>query len=227
MYNNSEYLYESLGSVFSQSLDNLELIISDDGSSQLDKEAIYQFVERNKSPQIVSVKYNFNNCNMGTVKHLETVRFMAEGEFITVMAADDAFCDESAIENFNRLFNLNVGSNPNAPITIRTTSKRVDVRGWVGADDYFKTIIKNVYGKKSQGMSELEKRANKAIAKIRSGVVKAGLGASLKVLGTQLSSYGAASSVIEWKYLFFNDSLIYLLMNLSNSGLISLCSGPN
>lgn len=109
------------------------------------------------------------------------------------------------LENFNRLFNLNIGTNPNAPITIRTTSKRADVRGWVNADAYFKKIINDVYGKSTRNIGQLEKNINKAIGKIRSNVVKAWLGANIKVLGTQLSSYLAASSVIDWKYLLFND----------------------
>jgi len=97
-------------------------------------------------------------------------------------------------DNFNRLYNLNIGSNANNPITVRTAlgqsnnfSKEMI--------KYFKELKQDVEGiskKRSQ-----EKWYNDAVGFIRSSYATYQLGANPKVWVTQLSSLVAATNILD------------------------------
>lgn len=94
-----------------------------------------------------------------------------------------------AIDEYDKLFNLDVGDNPNKPTSVRTESDGV----WKKGDAYFKKLISDM-----QGIPVVKGEGTKAMGMIRSGYAKYQLGANPKVWVTQLSSFVAAGSVLDY-----------------------------
>lgn len=93
-----------------------------------------------------------------------------------------------AIDEYNKLFNLDLGDNPNKPRSVRTES--VDV--WREGDEYFKKLISDI-----QGIPVVKGEGAKFMSYIRGGYAKFQLGANPKVWVTQLSSFAAAGSILD------------------------------
>lgn len=98
-YNNFEYIYQTIDSVLCQKYDEIELVISDDGSEVFDETAVKKYIEKHKKKNIVNTFINRNPKNMGTVAHLEKIYARCTGNLLTVIAADDAYADEFAISS--------------------------------------------------------------------------------------------------------------------------------
>lgn len=97
-YNNFRYIFESLDSIFNQTYNCIQLIISDDGSKDFNANKLKRYIARKKKKNIVDIIINVNQENLGTVKHIEMLRKMAAGDLITSMAADDAYASSDVIQ---------------------------------------------------------------------------------------------------------------------------------
>ena len=93
-----------------------------------------------------------------------------------------------AIDEYDKLFNLDVADNPNKPTSVRTESAGV----WKKGDEYFKKLISDM-----QGIPVVKGEGTKVMGFIRSGYAKYQLGANPKVWVTQLSSFAAAGSILD------------------------------
>lgn len=93
-----------------------------------------------------------------------------------------------AIDNYDRLMNLNLGNNPNMPRSILSLSAQ---KGWRKGTDYFKKLLEDLKGKKNTDS------VNKAMGFIRGSYAKFQLGANPKVWLTQGTSYVAAFSKLK------------------------------
>ena len=69
-YNNTEYLFGLLDSLFKQTYNNIELIISDDASTSFDMNKIDNYIKSNKKNNIVSYQIIIRKKNGGTVKNI-------------------------------------------------------------------------------------------------------------------------------------------------------------
>lgn len=94
-----------------------------------------------------------------------------------------------AIEEYNKLFNLNTGENHNKPTSVATESRNL----WAQGDEYFKKLISDI-----QGVPTTKGVGTKAMAFIRGGYAKYQLGANPKVWVTQLSSFFASGSILDY-----------------------------
>lgn len=94
----------------------------------------------------------------------------------------------TAIDEYDKLFNLDVSDNPNKPTSVKTESVGV----WQKGDAYFKKLISDI-----QGVPVVKGEGSRAMAFIRSGYAKFQLGANPKVWVTQLSSFAAAGSILD------------------------------
>lgn len=94
----------------------------------------------------------------------------------------------TAIDEYDKLFNLDVSDNPNKPTSVKTESVGV----WQKGDSYFKKLISDI-----QGIPVVKGEGSRAMAFIRSGYAKFQLGANPKVWVTQLSSFAAAGSILD------------------------------
>ena len=99
-YNQQDYINEALDSVFNQDYSNIELIIADDASVQLDTYSIKSYIETHRTKQIKSVKYQFLAENGGTVKNVNQALKAASGKYAMFFAADDSLYDSQVLSNF-------------------------------------------------------------------------------------------------------------------------------
>jgi len=97
-YKNSEYLDDCLDSIFSQTYDNIELIVSNDCSDDFDENAIRLYIENNKTDIIRNVIINKNERNLGTVKHCNTLLNLSSGNYVMFIACDDAYNNSDVIK---------------------------------------------------------------------------------------------------------------------------------
>lgn len=94
-----EGVYETLDSLFQQDYPEIELIISDDGSPNYyqEIEKIKEYVEKNKSNNIVSTLYLHLEENQGTVCNVNNALKHASGEFIKLLGAEDVLCRKDTL----------------------------------------------------------------------------------------------------------------------------------
>ena len=97
------------------------------------------------------------------------------------------------LKSFDRIYNARVINDKAQATSIR---KVLNNNVWNGSDNYFKRLFADIQGQGSErgfldGM----------IGKLRSGWVNSVLGANVKVVATQTTSYVAANQLIEAKYL--------------------------
>lgn len=95
-----------------------------------------------------------------------------------------------AMDNFDMIYNLDISGNPNKPVTVRTESEGV----WAEAESYFQNLRNDIKGK-----SKDPDGLNRAMQALRGGYAKAVLGLNPKVLVTQLSSFFASTSMLDYK----------------------------
>ncbi|HGN1344073.1 TPA: glycosyltransferase [Pseudomonas aeruginosa] len=82
-YNQENYIEEAINSVFNQSYENLQIIISDDGSIDHTKNII---LEKTKGRDVLFLN---NTENKGLIGNLNLAFSYAEGDIIIAMAGDD------------------------------------------------------------------------------------------------------------------------------------------
>lgn len=91
------------------------------------------------------------------------------------------------IDNYNRVFNLNIGENKNKPLSVNSEIQNV----WEEGNKYFKKLISDM-----QGIKTADRTGSKLINYLRGSYAKYQLGANLKVWLTQLSSYIASFNIL-------------------------------
>lgn len=88
-YNHERYIGKFIDSVKMQTLDDIEVIVSDDCST----DQTYEIMKSCKHPRI---HIRRNEENLGINKHLNCLLPLAKGQYIHVMSGDDAYlCRES------------------------------------------------------------------------------------------------------------------------------------
>lgn len=108
-YRNFDGIFDTLSSLFEQDYPAIELIISDDGSPNYGEyiEGIKEFVDNHKKNNVVDVKYNRMDPNVGTVKHLNAVLAMAKGEYIKDLGAGDTLNCPDALSRYVKYLEQN------------------------------------------------------------------------------------------------------------------------
>lgn len=92
IYNAEEYLEECITSLLSQSLDEIEILCINDGSTDSTEEILARFKE--KDPRIVVV----NKSNSGYGHNINLGMSMAQGEYVAIVDSDD-YCDPIMYES--------------------------------------------------------------------------------------------------------------------------------
>lgn len=97
-YNSSKYILEALDSVYNQTYQNIELIISDDGSKDDTIETTEKWLQ-NKRHRFVDVKVLTVPQNTGTAKNCNRALRACAGELLKSFAGDDVLFPD-AIEKY-------------------------------------------------------------------------------------------------------------------------------
>ncbi len=107
VYNSSNYIKKTINSVYNQSLDDLEVVCVNDGSTDNSLEILKNLNNKYDTLKVISQK------NQGPGKARNVGLDAAEGEFVAFLDADDIFVDNNALEKMYKLAikeNLNVVS---------------------------------------------------------------------------------------------------------------------
>lgn len=104
-YNSSNTIIETLESIKSQTYNNIELVISDDNSSDNTLSVCYEWIENNKT-RFVSTVIVSSSSNTGVACNLNRGIEKANGEWIKSMAGDDLL-KENAIMEFVQFVHKN------------------------------------------------------------------------------------------------------------------------
>lgn len=105
-YNNFKDIDKTIDSIYNQDYGNIELIISDDCSSNFDEMYINNIIEKYKN-RFVNCIINRNKINIGTVKNFNEAIKISSGEIIVPLAADDSFDNKLVISKVVEFFNNN------------------------------------------------------------------------------------------------------------------------
>lgn len=96
-YNNLNYIFDCLDSVLSQKYDNFEIIVSDDSSVNYDESSLVDYIMQNKEDNLSKVIVYTNETNMGTVRNINKAIGFCSGEYIKIIACDDALFDVNVL----------------------------------------------------------------------------------------------------------------------------------
>lgn len=96
----------------------------------------------------------------------------------------------NAMDNFDRIVNLDVSGTPNKPTTVKTEATGT----WKDFYRYFENLRNDI-----RGVSKDRDGFNHVVGTIRSRYATFQLGANLKVLATQTSSLFASTSILDYK----------------------------
>ncbi len=97
VYKNTQYLGDCLGSIFEQKYNNIQLIVSDDGSPEFSCDVVDEMIRRADSQNIKSYFVHKMEKNGGTSRNFNFVLSHAEGTYIKYIAADDLFYDQHSL----------------------------------------------------------------------------------------------------------------------------------
>ena len=100
VYRHYEHLKTAVNSVLEQDYENIELIISDDGSSNFPARKIEEYIEQNKRENIRSVTVRCEPQNVGTVRHINHVKEYCKGQYLIFLAGDDALYNAQVLTNY-------------------------------------------------------------------------------------------------------------------------------
>jgi len=106
-YNQRSYIFEAIYSCLNQSYPNINLIIIDDGStpSEFVYSEIKEYIDLNKSKNLISYSIIINPRNYGTCKSLNTALERVQDDYFVLLAGDDYF-ELDALNNLSEhMFN--------------------------------------------------------------------------------------------------------------------------
>lgn len=98
-YNQEKYISEAIAGAFSQTYERLEIILSDDCSTDKTFEIMKEMADSYVGSHII--RLNKNTHNMGIGAHVNKIHRMARGSFIVHAAGDDISYPERAAVLFN------------------------------------------------------------------------------------------------------------------------------
>lgn len=98
-YNNFEFYEQCFKSILNQSYNNIEIVISDDCSTNFKKNKLLEYINTNKKDNIKNIIINVNDKNLGVVKNYNKAIKLSSGEYIFYLAIDDILYDSDVIKD--------------------------------------------------------------------------------------------------------------------------------
>lgn len=104
-YNSENTILETLVSLKKQTYKNIEIIVADDASKDNTIDVVEKWAYKNK--QYVKISYFTSAVNKGIPENMNKGVFMAKGEWIKIIAADDILLHDCIENNLNYINNNN------------------------------------------------------------------------------------------------------------------------
>ena len=102
-YNQEKYIREAVEGAFSQTYAPMEIILSDDSSSDRTFDIMKELASSYQGPH--TIRCNRNTPNLGIARHVNLINEMAQGELIVVAAGDDISVSERTATIVNAYLN--------------------------------------------------------------------------------------------------------------------------
>lgn len=90
-FKHGSLVFDTIDSALSQDYPNIQLIVAEDGEKDFDKERVSNYITKYAGTNLVEALILHPDHNSGTVKNINTAIEKAKGEFIKIIAGDDAF----------------------------------------------------------------------------------------------------------------------------------------
>ena len=97
-YNGEKYLREQIDSILGQSFSDFRLLISDDCSSDLTREILNEYVEKDNRVVVF-----LQTKNLGVVKNFEYLMEKVEGEYFMFADQDDVWAQDKVQKSLNKM----------------------------------------------------------------------------------------------------------------------------
>ena len=101
-YNSAETILETLESAYALDYPNMELIISDDGSTDQTLEICKKWLSNHKD-KFIKIKVLTVSKNTGTSGNCNRIVKASEGEFVKYLAGDDVFLPNCLKDNIDAI----------------------------------------------------------------------------------------------------------------------------
>ena len=102
VYKNFDGICDTLQSVFEQDYPKIEIILSDDCSPNYGEEIgkIREYIDQNRTENIVRVVYNHLEENQGTVRNANSAYRLVRGEYVKVLGAEDTLSHPGVLRRY-------------------------------------------------------------------------------------------------------------------------------
>jgi glycosyltransferase involved in cell wall biosynthesis len=118
-YNGSKYLHEQLDSILSQSYENINVIIRDDGSSDNTVMIIEEYEKKDSRVRLLSD----NLGNLGFVRNFEELMKNSTSEYLMFSDQDDIWYNNKVETSYKRIKAIEEKNGKSCPILVHTNSK--------------------------------------------------------------------------------------------------------
>ena len=118
-YNGSKYLHEQLDSILSQSYENINVIIRDDGSSDNTVMIIKEYEQKDNRVKLLSD----NLGNLGFVRNFEELMKNSTSEYLMFSDQDDIWYNNKVETSYKRIKAIEEKNGKSCPILVHTNSK--------------------------------------------------------------------------------------------------------
>ena len=118
-YNGSKYLHEQLDSILSQSYENINVIIRDDGSSDNTVMIIEEYEQKDSRVRLL----NDNLGNLGFVRNFEELMKNSTSEYLMFSDQDDIWYNNKVETSYVRIKAIEETNGKSCPILVHTNSK--------------------------------------------------------------------------------------------------------
>lgn len=156
-YNYEKYIGRTIESVFTQTCQDFEIVISDNASTDKSREIINSFNDDR-------VRLSVNTCNVGFAGNLDKAAQMAQGSFLIMLSSDDLMRSE-ALGKYQTL--LDKFGESASSVLLSSTMDEID------ADDNITGVrdVDNELWYENERDSELEKIVNAPVYRVASDVL--------------------------------------------------------
>ena len=93
-YNNQQFIYELLESIFAQTYHRLEVLIGDDASQNFNDRQLVNWLTNNRPEWLDRISVYRREVNIGTVANLEDLQAKSEGMQSAVDSLSHSACQE-------------------------------------------------------------------------------------------------------------------------------------